>query len=186
MDFDRQPTLTGPRFVLRPLVAADSNAMTAAASDPFIWELHPASDRYREEVFRAYFTDRLASGGTLVVEDRLTAVGDRPQLVGWSSYGEVDEARDEVEIGWTFLVRELWGGSANREIKALMLEHAFRSVTTVSLRIGENNLRSQRATEKIGAVRIDRPHSAEFGGVVVPHVVYTITAAQFKGPLTGS
>ena len=58
-----------------------------------------------------------------------------------------------VEIGWTFLARAYWGGRYNGEMKRLMLEHAFRSVDRVIFIIGPENRRSQRAVEKIGAVR---------------------------------
>ena len=53
----------------------------------------------------------------------------------------------------TFLPRSHRGGRYNGEMKRLMLRHAFRFVTTVVLVIGTGNVRSQRAAEKIGAVR---------------------------------
>ena len=55
--------------------------------------------------------------------------------------------------GWTFLARSHWGGEYNREMKRLMLDHAFRFVGRVVFLIDSANHRSQRATEKIGAVR---------------------------------
>jgi len=58
-----------------------------------------------------------------------------------------------VEIGWTFLGRAYWGGRYNGEMKRLMLDHAFRSVNRVIFVIGPDNRRSQRAVEKLGAVR---------------------------------
>ncbi len=58
-----------------------------------------------------------------------------------------------MEIGWTFLARKYWGGLYNRELKDLMLAHAFRFVETVVFYVGENNIRSQKATEKIGAIK---------------------------------
>jgi N-acetyltransferase len=66
---------------------------------------------------------------------------------------DYDEQRGEVEIGWTFLARSHWGGTYNRELKDLMLAHAFRFVRNVVFLIGPDNLRSQRAVEKIGATR---------------------------------
>jgi len=65
-----------------------------------------------------------------------------------------DPERSEVEIGWTFLARSHWGGTYNRELKALMLGHAFRFVRTVVFLVHPCNVRSQRAVEKLGAVRI--------------------------------
>ncbi|MGH7490668.1 MAG: GNAT family N-acetyltransferase, partial [bacterium] len=66
-----------------------------------------------------------------------------------------------VEIGWTFLTRSHWGGEYNREMKRLMLAHAFRFVRRVVFLIHPQNVRSQRSVEKLGAVRAgSRPDGA--------------------------
>jgi hypothetical protein len=52
---DLQATLEGARVIVRPIAATDWQALFAAASDPKIWELHPAKDRYTEPVFKSYF-----------------------------------------------------------------------------------------------------------------------------------
>ena len=68
---DRQPVLEGERLTLRPLVPADWDALFAVASDPLIWEQHPAHDRWQEPVFRAFFDDALANAGALIAMERL-------------------------------------------------------------------------------------------------------------------
>ena len=139
----------GDLVELRPLRESDFAALHAAAADPLIWEQHPASDRYREDVFRAYFEDHLASGGALLVLDRRTGAA-----IGASRFHGYDPARSEVEIGWTFLARSHWGGTVNAELKSLMLGHAFRFVRRVVFLVHPDNLRSQRSVEKLGAVRV--------------------------------
>src|SRR5437667_4975649 len=52
-----------------------------------------------------------------------------------------------------FLARSHWGGIYNREMKQLMLRHAFQFVNSVIFLVGPQNLRSQRAMEKIGGFR---------------------------------
>jgi len=148
MPFDLQPTLTGDLVQLRPLRAADWDALHAAASDPLIWAQHPESDRYKPDVFRRYFDGGLASGGAFVVIDRRTGA-----VIGSTRYSGYDEAAGVVEIGWTFLTRAHWGGAYNREMKRLLVEHALRSVGRVVFSVGVTNIRSQRAMEKIGGVR---------------------------------
>jgi RimJ/RimL family protein N-acetyltransferase len=148
MFFELQPTLTGTLIGLRPLQAADFDDLYAIASDPLIWEQHPSSDRYRPEVFREFFREAMESGGAFVVIDRATG-----RIIGSSRYYGYDEQRSEIEIGWTFLARAYWGGVYNREMKELMLRHAFRFVDTVIFLVGPQNFRSQRAVEKIGGVR---------------------------------
>lgn len=147
--FDPQPHLVGDLVELRPLRESDFDDLYAVASDPLIWEQHPVPDRYREEPFREFFTEHLASGGALVAIDRRTGA-----IVGTSRFHGYDARRSEVEIGWTFLARSHWGGAYNGELKALMLEQAFRFVDSVVFLIHAENIRSQRAVEKIGAVRV--------------------------------
>ena len=62
---DRQPALEGDLLTLRPAVREDFDALFAVASDPSIWEVHPAHDRWQAPVFRRFFDDGLASGGML-------------------------------------------------------------------------------------------------------------------------
>ena len=147
MPFDAQPVLQGERLELRPLRAEDWQALYAVASDWLIWEQHPAHNRHEIEVFRTFFDEALASGGALVVIDRANGL-----LIGSSRFHGYDEAKSEVEIGWTFLARLYWGGVYNGEMKRLMLEHAFRFVDSVIFVVGPRNLRSQRAVAKLGAV----------------------------------
>ena len=117
----------------------------AAASDPLIWELHPARDRYTEPVFRDYFDGAMASKSAFAFIERPTGL-----IIGSSRFHGYDPGGSEIEIGWTFLVRKHWGGATNREVKRLMLDHAFTFVEKVVFWVGEDNLRSQRAMEKIG------------------------------------
>jgi len=149
MPFDLQPMLTGKLLSLRPLRPEDFPELYVVASDPLIWEQHPARDRYQEQVFREFFREALVSGGAFVVLDSKDG-----RIIGSSRYFGYDEAKSEIEIGWTFLARSCWGGVYNREMKQLMLRHAFKFVNSVVFMVGPRNFRSQRAMEKIGGVRI--------------------------------
>ena len=66
---DRQPTLEGERLLLRPLRADDWDALYAVASDPLVWELHPAHDRWQEGVFRKFFAEAMAQRDALIREN---------------------------------------------------------------------------------------------------------------------
>jgi RimJ/RimL family protein N-acetyltransferase len=165
--FDLQPTLTGELVELRPLEAGDRDALLAAASDPRIWEQHPESDRYKPEVFRRYFDGAIESGGAFAVIDRGTG-----RVIGSTRYHAYNEAAGEIEIGWTFLERAYWGGTYNREMKRLLLDHAFRFVPRVVFLVGSTNYRSQRAMEKIGGVRA----GTRVNAVGVESIVFVIEA----------
>ncbi|MGH9408808.1 MAG: GNAT family N-acetyltransferase [Vicinamibacterales bacterium] len=153
MPFELQPHLTGDLLDLRPLTRDDFAALYAVASDRLIWEQHPAADRWQEPVFRGFFQGGLDCGGALAAID--TADG---RMIGSSRYFAYSEERRDVEIGWTFLARSHWGGRYNGEMKRLMLDHAFRFVDRVYFIVGPGNRRSQRAVEKLGALRTgERP-----------------------------
>jgi RimJ/RimL family protein N-acetyltransferase len=200
--FHLQPTLTGELLELRPLRGADFDALFAAASDPLIWEQHPENDRYTREVFQKYFDGAIESGGAFAIIERKSG-----RIIGSSRYchlyvpgkcfsssphlnplpqGEEDATapgegspsrRSEVEIGWTFLERAFWGGRYNRELKTLMLDHAFGFVDRVVFVVGENNLRSQKALQKIGARFLRKSDSLEPDGSA--RLVFAIHKADY-------
>jgi N-acetyltransferase len=149
MPFDPQPVLRGASLTLRPLREQDFDALYAVASDPLLWEQHPDWDRFRPDVFRRFFAEAIDSGGALAV-----TTTDSGAVIGSSRYHGCDEELSEVEIGWTFLARSHWGGETNRQLKSLMLTHAFGFVDRVLFLVGIDNTRSQKALGKIGARRI--------------------------------
>jgi RimJ/RimL family protein N-acetyltransferase len=170
MPFELQPTLIGELLELRPLRPEDYVELYAVASDPLIWEQHPANDRYQEEVFKRFFREALECGGALLAFDAKDG-----RAIGSSRYHGYDPEKSEVEIGWTFLARSHWGGAYNGEMKRLMLRHAFRFVHRVVFLVGPQNLRSQGAVEKIGGVRVgSRPDRS--GRM---SIVFEITASSF-------
>lgn len=161
MLFEYQPTLEGALLTLRPLEERDFDALYTVASDPLVWEQHPAHDRYQRDVFGALFRESIASGGALIAIDRADG-----HVIGSSRFHGYDAAKREVEIGWSFLARSHWGGTYNREMKRLMLEHAFRFVDTVVFLIHPQNVRSRRAIEKLGAVFREEHEDARGSWVV--------------------
>jgi RimJ/RimL family protein N-acetyltransferase len=148
VSFDLQPNLKGELIELRPLTPEDWNDLFSVASDPLIWEQHPESDRYKEEVFKVFFREALESGGAFAVIDRKSQ-----QIIGSTRFYGYAPEKSEIEIGWTFLARSYWGGHCNREMKQLMLDHAFKFVESVAFYVGQDNIRSQKATEKVGGVK---------------------------------
>ena len=101
-------------------------------------------------------------------------------VVGSSRYYGYDSSGSEIEIGWTFLAKEYWGGSYNLEVKKLMLEHAFSFVDTVVFWVGETNWRSQKAMEKIGGIRREELQQRTLSGVKYDHLVYEIGKINFN------
>ncbi len=169
LSFDLQPNLKGELIELRPLTREDWDDLFAVASDPLIWEQHPECDRYKEDVFKVFFSEAMECGGAFVIIDRKSQ-----RIVGSTRFYGYAPGKSEIEIGWTFLARSYWGGRYNRELKQLMLAHAFKFVKRVVLYVGENNVRSQRATEKIGGIKDGMMKKADQSGRVSLNVKYVI------------
>ena len=165
-----QPEIEGQTVRLRPLLASDRSAFVKAGSDPDIWAQHPATDRHEPDKIAAFFEEALASGGAVIIEEKSSG-----RVTGSSRYHDLDGAKGRVEIGWTFLTRDHWGGATNREVKTLMLQHAFTHVPVVRFTIGSQNMRSRRAIEKIGGRLL-----AEGTDVASAKVIYEIDKASFR------
>ncbi|MDR9814828.1 GNAT family N-acetyltransferase [Rhizobium hidalgonense] len=173
--FDRQPVLYNERVIIRPLNREDFGALYAVASDPLLWELHPASNRWKKDVFKQLFNAALDSGGALTVIDK-----GANQIIGSSRFNVPDLKSSRAEIGWSYLARDYWGGAWNREIKRMLMSHAFRFVDTVYFRIGDENMRSRRATEKLGTRLSEETEIIKMpDGAPVRHVIYEITKQEF-------
>jgi RimJ/RimL family protein N-acetyltransferase len=147
--FDPQPQLLGSSLKLRPMRADDLEALYLAASSPVVWAGHPSKDRHQREIFEPYAQALLSSGTALVVIDSKT-----DQIIGCSSYYVSPDQPDDISIGFTFLHHTYWGGATNLELKRLMLDHAFQRFEEVWFHIAPSNIRSQRATAKLGAEHV--------------------------------
>lgn len=154
MKFTLQPTLEDELVLLTPLKENDFDALFGVASDPLLWELHPAKQRSTPEGFAEFFKECLASGRSLLIKDKKTG-----EVIGHSRYNTPEGKPNAVEIGWTYLARRYWGGEYNRAVKYLMLDHAFRWCDEVLFYVDKDNFRSQKAVEKIGGIKIERPES---------------------------
>src|SRR5689334_5730140 len=98
MPFDLQPTLQGELVLLRPLRSEDSGQLYLVASDPLIWEQHPARDRYKPEVFEVFFRDAMASGGALLVRKGRSRAGADPIRPGPVDTIQVDDAANRAHV----------------------------------------------------------------------------------------
>lgn len=168
--FNLQPLLIGDSLKLVPLKPEDFETLYSVAADPLIWELHPQPTRFQRSVFESFFQGAILSGGAFAVIDKSTN-----EVIGSSRYYDHKPCESQITIGYTFLSRSHWGGKYNREMKNLMLKHAFQFVDRVIFEIGEMNLRSRRAIEKIGAHLLGKQ---TLDGK--SHVVYHIDITGFK------
>lgn len=164
-----QPTLENETIKLVPLKETDFETLYKVASDPLIWEQHPNKDRWKREVFQNFFKGAMESGGAFLIYDAQTG-----EVIGSSRYYDLDERKKQIAIGYTFYARSHWGGKYNSAAKALMMNYAFKHVDSVLFHIGALNLRSQKAIEKLGAVKIDEQEIEYYGEESKLNFIYQI------------
>jgi RimJ/RimL family protein N-acetyltransferase len=135
-------------FSFEPLTANDFDALYAVARDPLLWEQHPEADRWKRSKFQRFFQSGIANDlGCFLIREKQSR-----RVAGSTRFYEYDEANRCVRIGYTFIAREFWGTSANREMKEAMLLRSFKIVDQVFFDIGPQNFRSIAAVKKLGAV----------------------------------
>lgn len=170
---DLQPLYLKNEWVeLMPLKRSDFEQLYEVAKDPLIWEQHPNPDRYKREVFQIYFEGAIDSGGAFLIKN---SQGD---VIGCSRFYDYIPENKKINIGYTFFSRECWGKAFNQKTKTLMLEYAFQFVDVVVFHVGAGNIRSQKAMEKIGGVRVDEKMIAYYGEEIKKNIVYQIVNSK--------
>ncbi len=167
-----QPThLSTDSIVLKPLEESDFEMLYEVASDPLIWQQHPNPDRYKRDIFQNYFTGAIESKGAFLIKDASTG-----EVLGCTRF--YDHINNEIKIGYTFYGRSSWGKGINAEVKKLMLAYVFQFVDQVVFHVGAQNIRSQKAMEKLGAIKTGEEEVAYFGEASRLNFVYTISKNQ--------
>ncbi len=76
-------------------------------------------------------------------------------VIGMTRLYAVDRKMKKVEIGYTWYIPSVWGKVHNKECKLLLLQYIFDELgfRRAEFRVAHQNLRSQKAVEKIGGVK---------------------------------
>lgn len=169
LPFNLQPILENEFVKIHPLTQSDFEDLFVVASDPLIWEQHPNPDRYKRTVFETFFKGAIESGGAFLVMDAQTE-----KVIGSSRFYDFNPEKKSILIGYTFFARSHWGGKYNPALKQLMMQHAFQFVDSVVFHIGANNIRSQKAIERVGANKIGELEIEYYGEPSKWNFVYEI------------
>lgn len=145
---DLQPVLSDNLVYLRPLLSKDFINLYRVASNPGIWEQHPVKERAELYGFAKFFSESLKSKGALLIMDQ-----KQRKVIGSSRFKPRPEFGGSLEIGWTFLSKEYWGGLYNGTIKRLMISYALQHMPEVLLFVDKDNYRSQKAVEKLNFIQ---------------------------------
>lgn len=169
------PELQNDFVKLRPLEPEDFEVLYAVASDPAIWEQHPNKNRYERHVFQTFFEGAIQSKGAYIACDKASG-----NAIGSSRFYDYNADVKSIMIGYTFIAKNYWGKGYNRAMKSLMLEYAFTFAETVYFHVGANNVRSQKAMEKLGAQKIGETEVAYYGEPTRLNFVYAMYKSQYR------
>jgi RimJ/RimL family protein N-acetyltransferase len=167
MPFSIPARLENERVILSQLVPSDFATLYKVASDPVIWEQHPNRDRWKLPVFQKFFEGATACKGAYKVVEKSS--GD---VVGSTRFYDFDGDDDWLSIGYTFYGTTYWGTGLNTSVKVMMLDYAFRYVSSVYFHVGACNRRSQVAVSRLGAEKVSQEEIAYYGESAVLNYVY--------------
>jgi RimJ/RimL family protein N-acetyltransferase len=174
-------TLAGAHATLRPLAASHHGGLCAAARDGELWRLWytavPSPEGMAAEIERRLGLQSKASMLPFTVFD---AAG---QIVGMTTYMNIDAVNKRVEIGSTWYAASTQRTALNTQCKRLLLAHAFETLgcIAVEFRTHRLNTQSRRAIERLGA-QLDgilRAHMVMPNGSLRDTAVYSITAPEW-------
>jgi RimJ/RimL family protein N-acetyltransferase len=182
--FDPRPvTLSGRHVRLEPLRREHAAELFPVAHEDDIWRLMlvpmPREIAELERWIGAALEEQILGNQVAFLTRR---VGDGAPI-GSTRFLHIDRANRTAEIGWTFLGRGARRTVANTEAKYLQLRHLFDTLGAhrVWLQTDKLNERSQRAMERLGAIREGehRDDRISHDGRVRTSVVYGITRADW-------
>lgn len=175
-------TLSGQHVELKPLQKSHEEGLIAAVNDGNLWELWytsiPRPEGMAGEIERRL---KLQDEGKMLpftVFDKA-----KNQIVGMTTYMNVDLKGPRVEIGSTWYARSVQRSPLNTEAKLLLLTHAFEQLNCLAVEFRTHfiNQQSRRAIERLGA-KLDgilRSHQCMPDGSLRDTCVYSIVAAEW-------
>lgn len=175
MIFNIQPTLENDQILLAPLLASDYDTLYAVASDPAIWEQHPQNDRWKENIFRDFFDAAIRSHSAFKIIDKATG-----EIAGSTRYYEYDAGTNTIYIGYTFYATKYWGTGFNKAVKKLLLDYIFQFVDSVGFHVGVNNIRSQIAVTRLGAIKMAEMDMEYAYGTTRQNFVYKLAKNDYS------
>ena len=182
MNFSTPPTLTGSHVRLEPLCPEHAAALGEAVRDGELWNLWYTTVPHPEEM-AAEIERRLKlqqEGSMLPFAVRHEPSGE---LVGMTTYMNIDAANRHVEIGSTWYARRVQRTPLNTECKLLLLTHAFETLDCIAVEFRTHffNQQSRSGVERLGA-KLDgilRHHQRMPNGTMRDTCVYSIIAPEW-------
>ena len=183
--FNHDIILENSFALLTPINEADiDNLLIVATKDKDLLKFSPMPI-YTRELLKKYIDKAIENRRnknryTFVVFDKA-----KNAFAGSTSFLNISNADDRLEIGGTWYGKEFQRTGLNRNCKYLLLEYAFDHLNAerVEFKTDERNLASRKAIEKIGGQfeGILRRHTLMYDGFRRNTVCYSILKSEWKG-----
>ncbi|HVF80539.1 MAG TPA: GNAT family protein [Flavisolibacter sp.] len=178
--------LRGKYVYLELLQHEDVPQLKTLAYDARLWEytktllvnerFDAQFDRYIATAFDPRNTGLQIS---FVMRDAVTSA-----IIGMTRYYKIEPSQKRLSIGYTWYTPAYWGQVHNKECKLLLLQYAFEEhhFQRVEFEVAHQNIRSQKAVEKIGGVKeaVLRKHGLHADGTVRDTVVFSIIDEEWR------
>lgn len=175
--------LAGKLIRLEPMSEAHISELAEVGVDERIWQLMLYGVKHNQEELGEWVREilrRQERGTDLPYTVFLQQSG---KAIGCTRYMDIRPEHRSLEIGGTWYGVEYQGSGVNPEAKYLLLRHAFETLgcIRVQLKTDLRNVRSQRAIERIGAIKegVLRDHLILPDGYIRSSVIYSILAAEW-------
>jgi N-acetyltransferase len=176
-------TLTGNVVRLIPLEADQASELAQAGSDPHIWtymRYGQVTTIQKMSGLIDYLLEQQAHGTDLPFTVQHVASG---RLAGMTRFMNFESANRALEIGGTWYASDFQRTGVNTECKFLLMQYAFETlgIIRVQFKADLRNERSQRAIERIGAVKegVLRNNMILPDSFVRSSVIYSVLAAEW-------
>jgi N-acetyltransferase len=180
--FDR-PVLSGRLVRLEPLTLEHAEGLLAAGKDPGVWTWLAVLQPAGLPEMRAYVSDLIARHEAELQVTWAQIDAQTGEVAGVTAYHDVVPKDRGLYIGSTWIGRSWHRTGVNTEAKLMLMERAFDELGVI--RVGwmthHENLRSQRAIERLGAKRegVLRNHRVMPDGSIRHSHVYSVTDAEW-------
>jgi len=184
IESQRLDLLKGNHVYLQFLTESHREVLRPLARDPRIWEFTKTlllTETYDQQ-FDNYFNEALS----------YTAKGDQAfvivatldsRVIGMTRAYDLDRRVRKITIGHTWYIPEVWGKAHNKECKLLLLSYIFveLGLDRVEFKVAGQNIRSQKAVEKIGGIREGtlRRYTLRNDGIPADTVFFSILGEEW-------
>lgn len=184
-DLKMPEVLEGNRVKLIPLVMDHAEELWESAKNEDLWQHYTFRRMENFDKFKDFLAGSLkeaetGKGFTFTIIDKATG-----KMRGGTSFLDIQPASRSLEIGRTWLAKELHGTGFNAECKFLLLRYCFEGMKLIRVffKTDSNNIRSQKAMEKIGArfEGVLRNHMIRDDGTFRHSAYYSIIEGEWNG-----